>query len=365
MGGVRMKVKIGFIGSGWRAHGYWNVIRELPEKFEVAAVLTHSGASRKETEREYPGRVYDQFDEFVKQEMDFVMLLVPRRFVLGYVEKLFGQGIPILCETPPANGLPELQECYELKRRYQGKIQVAEQCFLRPYHSAVYQLIQEGRLGEASNATISMLHDYHGISIIRRMLGIGFENCAVIARQYTFPVHTHCGRKGMYGDPGASVQDTRKVADFVFENGKVGFFGFSSEQYFNYFRTCHFSVQGDQGEIFDCQAAYMGEDGYPITGEIQRVDLGLYSNLEGYCMRGFLLNGEWIYRNPYEMLGGRLSDDEIAMASMLDGMTEYIRTGKEIYSLEDALQDTYLYLCMDEAIQKGGTVYTEKQSWAK
>lgn len=107
----------------------------------------------------------------------------------------------------------------------------------------------------------------------------------------------------------------------------------------------------------------MGEDGYPITGEIQRADLGLYSNLEGYCMRGLMLNGKWIYRNPYEELGARLSDDEIAMAVILDGMAEYVVTGKEIYSLEDALQDTYLYLCMDEAIQKGKTVHTEKQRW--
>ena len=361
-----MRAKIGFIGSGWRAHGYWKVIKELPDRFEVAAILTHSGKSREIAEQEYPGKVYDSFDKFAEQKLDYVMLLVPRTHVLGYVERLFQRNIPVLSETPPGDGLAELLECYRLKQRFQGKIQVAEQYFLQPYHSGVYGLIREGRIGEVSNLTISMIHDYHGISIMRRMLGTGFQNCEITARAYTFPVHTHCGRGGLYGNPGAVTMDRRKVAEFVFEGAfqKVGFFQFSDEQYFNYFRTRHINIQGDKGEIFDDQAAYMGENGYPVKGRIVREDLGQYSNLEGYCLRGLGLNGEWIYRNPYEDSGARLSDDEIAMAGILDGMAEYVRTGKEIYSLEEALQDTYLYLCMEEAIGQGTAVCTKTQEWA-
>ena len=51
-----MRAKIGFIGSGWRAHGYWKVIKELTDRFEVAAILTHSGKSREIAEQEYPVR---------------------------------------------------------------------------------------------------------------------------------------------------------------------------------------------------------------------------------------------------------------------------------------------------------------------
>lgn len=361
-----MRAKIGFIGSGWRAHGYWKVIKELPDRFEVAAILTHSGKSRESAKQEYPGKVYDSFEKFAEQDLDYVMLLVPREHVLDYVKRLFQRNIPVFSETPPGDGMEELLECYRLKQRFQGKIQVAEQYFLQPYHSGVFGLIREGRIGEVSNLTISMIHDYHGISIMRRMLGTGFQNCAITARAYTFPVHTHCGREGLYGDPHAMTQDRRKVAEFVFEGSfqKVGFFQFSDEQYFNYFRTRHINIQGDRGEIFDDRIAYMGEDGYPVTGRILREDLGQYSNLEGYCLRGLNLNGGWIYRNPYERSGARLSDDEIAMAGLLDGMAEYVRTGKEIYSLEEALQDTYLYLCMDEAIEKGTVVRTKTQEWA-
>ena len=47
--------------------------------------------------------------------------------------------------------------------------------------------------------------------------------------------------------------DTRKRAEFVFPDGKVGFFDFAGEQYFNYFRTHHLTLQGDCGEVHDQQ----------------------------------------------------------------------------------------------------------------
>ena len=38
--------------------------------------------------------------------------------------------------------------------------------------------------------------------------------------------------------------------------------------------------------------------------------------------------------------------------------------GEGDYSLEEALQDTYLYLCMEEAIGQGTAVCTKTQEWA-
>ena len=41
-----MKIQVGFIGSGWRAHGYMRVIREFSHRMEVAGILVHSTQSR-------------------------------------------------------------------------------------------------------------------------------------------------------------------------------------------------------------------------------------------------------------------------------------------------------------------------------
>ena len=225
-------------------------------------------------------------------------------------------------------------------------------------------MIDQGKLGTISNLDISQAHDYHGMSVMRRLLGTGMENCRITARTYDFPVNYHCGREGLHKGE-KTIVDTRKRAEFVFPDGKVGFFDFAGEQYFNYFRTRHLTLQGDCGEVHDQQAAWLGQDGYPDQGSIQRDELGQYSNLEGYGMRSLRLNGEILYRNPYADRDLRLTDEEIAVAQMMEGMKTYVETGKEVYPLEEALQDTYLFLMMDEAAKEGKEIQTQDQCWKK
>ena len=74
------------------------------------------------------------------------------------------------------------------------------------------------------------------------------------------------------------------------------------------------------------------------------------------------LGEEFLYKTPF--VNARLNDDEIAVGSLLMGMHEYLKNGKEIYSLADALQDMYLCLKMEEAMaDEYKPVYTEKQPW--
>lgn len=360
-----MKLKIGFIGVGWRAHCYMRVIKEFRHRMEVSGVFVRSEKRAAEMESEFPGKVYQDLDTFMNCEHDFVMVLVPRESVLYYIEELFKKGIPVLTETPPGNGVEELNRCYELKKKYNGKIQVTEQCHLRPYFQAVLNLIKQGYLGNISNIGMGILHDYHAMSIIRKTLGLTFENCTIDAKEFYFPVHYHCGREGMHAEPASNLKnDHLKRADILFENGKVGFYDFSDEQYFNYFRTKHLIVRGDLGEINNFDVAYLGENGLPVLGQIQRDELGRYENLEGCTLRGLTLNGKTIYENPYAKEDVRLNDDEIAMAVIIDGMKRFIDGGEEIYPVEEAMQDTYLHLTLDESIRLRKPLTTTTQSWA-
>ncbi len=340
------KTRIGFIGCGWRAHGYMRVIRELSDRLEVSGIYTHSEKSFAKMNSEYPGLATDDFESFIQMEHDFVMLLVPRSYALQYIEELLKRNIPVLCETPPADGVEELERCLELKKKYQGKIQVAEQYFLQPYHQAVMNLIEQGIFGEISNITIRMIHDYHALSMMRKYLGKSFEMPEVRGQQYQFPVLGHCDRAGLHKGGTGTVMDSRMRADFIYDDGKTGFYDFSDEQYFNYFRTRHINIQGYKGEICDEDVCFMGDDGYPVQAKLVRDELGANSNLEGCGLRSITFLGKVIYKNPYFDGGYRLNDDEIAMAGILEGMANYVKTGEEIYSLEDGCQDTRLYLMM-------------------
>ena len=361
-----MKIQIGFIGAGWRAHCYMKVIDQFQHRMEVSSVFVRSKERAEQMEQEYPGKVDTNLEAFLSKKHDFVIVLIPREHVLYYIEALMKRGIPVLSETPPGNGIEELNLCYALKQKYHAKIQVSEQCFLRPYYQAVLNLIGKGSFGQINNVSMEMLHDYHAMSVTRKILGVGYENCTIDAKEYYFPVHYHCGREGIHPEDARNViADHRKRADVVFESGKTLFYDFSDEQYFNYFRTRHLCVRGELGEIFDFDTSFWGTDGYPHPGKIIRDELGQYENLEGYALRGILHNGMPVYRNPYCDEGVRLSDDEIAMACILDGMKRYIDTGEEIYPLEEALQDTYLHLIMDESVRQKKAITTEAQTWVK
>lgn len=343
--------------------GYLRVVKQVPEKFELSGMLFRNADKAAAFEKEYPGRAFTDIDRFLAEKHDMILVLLPCAVLPPYLEKVLQTGIPLLVETPPANTVDGLHAMWELNEKYHGKMQIAEQYFLQPYHKAVRTLADRGVLGEISNLRISMAHDYHGISVMRRLLGESSENCTITAQRFEFPVNRHCGRGGLVRGADNIGMDGRKVASFAYDDGKVGFFDFAGEQYFNYFRSRHLNVQGTQGEINDYTVTY--SNGFmPVTAELMRQDMGHNSNLEGYFHRGITWNGEFIYESPFAAYPeARLTDDEIAMGSMLLGMEAMIAGGPEIYPLKEALEDSYLWQKMDEAIRTGTPVRTEKQPW--
>ena len=354
-------MKIGFIGNGWRTQGYWRIVRQVPEKFEISGVLFRDAKKAAAFNESHPGLAFTELEAFLGQPHDMVFILLPAEVMLPYAEAVLRAGVPLLIETPPTWDPEKLTEVWELQKKYRAKIQVAEQYFLQPYHQAVRALTDSGILGPVSNLRISMAHDYHGISLMRRLLGEGAGNCTITAQRFEFPVLYHCGRNGM--EAGTMRRDSRKVAAFSFEDGKAGFFDFAGEQYFNDFRSRHLNVQGTHGEINDYDVCWWNGE-MPVSARLERQDTGKDSNLEGYFHRGFTWNGKMFWRSPFAgYTEARLTDDEIGMGSILLGMERMIRTGQEIYPLAEALTDTYLFLKMDEAIRTDRPVKTERQVW--
>lgn len=356
-----MAVKIGIIGNGWRTQTFLNIIRQAPEQFTLEGIFFRN-PEKAAAEHRFPGKVFTDKEAFFAQSYDFVIVAVPRTVVLETCEEVYAHGFPVLCETPPApNGVADLQKAWQLKEQYGAKVQVLEQYFCQPYHAALLKLVQEGALGPISNATMSMMHDYHGISMLRKLLNAGFADCEIDARCFTFPVVRTCGRDGIDQSGTVEANSWRKKATFSFANGTVGFYDFCDEQYFNYLRTRHAQVQGERGEITDFDVRTLDETGAPVISTITREDLGQFSNLEGYAYRGLRLNGRLLDENNLPL--ARLNDDELAIARIWLGMAEYAAGGTEIYPLAEALQDTYLFLLMDESMNTGKPIQTTRQPW--
>jgi hypothetical protein len=55
----------------------------------------------------------------------------------------------------------------------------------------------------------------------------------------------------------------------------------------------------------------------------------------------------------------------IVIATCLQKIGDYVRASTSGDSLADALQDTCLALCIDQAVQSGQTVRTAAQAWMR
>ncbi|MCM3700264.1 Gfo/Idh/MocA family protein [Paenibacillus macerans] len=357
------KIRFGLIGSGWRAEFYIRIAKAIPEKFELTGVVIRNREKGEEFARKFGVIVVHSLDELLKSQPDYVVLSVKRGVVTDYLIDLFKKGIPVLCETPPGESIEALEELWEQSDKYNAKIQIAEQYFVQPLYAAWLKVIQDGKLGEVSNINLSSLHGYHGVSIIRKFLNAGYENCIIYGKRFSFEVTETYGREGMVVD-GQIFTCTRDRLTLEFDHGKVAFFDFSDPaQYHSFIRTRQLTVQGVRGEIDDLTVRYLTPGNVPVTQELNRIDLGKYNNQE-WSHYGIMLGEEFVYRNPFA--NARLNDDEIAVSACLERMGEYLAAGTEFYSLKEALQDTYISLMMDAALKNPHQeVRTSTRIWAQ
>lgn len=355
------RIRYALIGSGWRAEFYIRIAKAVPEKFELTGVLIRDPEKGAAFAEKHGVKVVNSLDALMEEQPEFVVLAIKRGVVTDYLLTLFEKKIPVLVETPPGESEEALQQLWKAYENAAPKIQVAEQYFLQPLYASWHKAIEEGLLGDVTNINISSLHGYHGISMIRWMLGVKGEKCRIHGKRYRFPVTETYGRDGMAFD-GELFECPRDRVTLEFENGKIAFFDFSDPaQYHSFIRTRQLNIQGTRGEIDDLTIRYLTKENVPVTEDLRRIDLGVYGNQE-WSHFAVMLGERFLYRTSF--VNARLNDDELAVGSLLLGMDEYLRTGKECYSLADALQDMYLCLKMEEAMaQNYAEVETERQPW--
>jgi predicted dehydrogenase len=167
---------------------------------------------------------------------------------------------------------------------------------------------------------------------------------------------------GRGGEPAAEsivVKDhTIAVLDF---GGKSAVFNFEGDQHRSWIRSQITQVKGERGELFGTRIKYLTDYKTPVETDFIRKNLGEDENLEGSDLKGIIGDGRWCYRNPYQ--GSRLADDEIAVASCMEAMANYVRGGESFYSLADASQDLYLSLMIEQAAKQKASLHTETQRW--
>lgn len=354
-------IEFGIVGAGWRSEFFLRIAAACPERMRVCGMVVRDPDKARIVAESSGVPVFADIDSMLGEtKPSFVVASVSAVAMPSNILDLVRRGVPVLAETPPATDLAGLVALNAQVAELGGKVQVAEQYWAQPHHAARLAIAHGGRLGPISQAHVSVCHGYHGISLIRRFLGIGFECPTIRADRFVSPVLAGPGRDG----PPATerLEQAEMLQAWLDFGDRLGVFEFSLPQYRNWVRGQKLCIRGERGEILDQRVTWMKNPLTPITGDLVRHEAGRNGNLEGHHLKGIQVLDDWVYTNP--LAPARLSDEEIAIGTCLLDMDRYLTTGEDFYSLAEASQDQYLALCMERAAESGERLQTEPQPWA-
>lgn len=356
------KISFGIIGAGWRSQFFCRIGEELNDIFEISVMVEPNPERAAFIRRKWNTDVLSDIEmlETCGKRIDFLVLCLPPAVIPQVAERLTGMGYYILVETFSMESVEELSKYYK-RIKYTRQIQISEQYWLRPVQAAHLRLLKEGRIGTVTQARISVGHGYHGISLLRKYLDIGFEPCSVHGWEFKNPVVEGPGRQG-YPEEERLTEEKQQLAVFTF-GSKWGLFDFTEEQYFSRIRKLKLMVRGERGELDQDGIRYLKDYRTPVELPFLRMDTGKDGSMDVPGIESISAGADQIYRNPFG--GARLSDDETAIAAVLKKMGEYVRGGESFYSFEEGCQDQYLDILMKEAMRTGKTVTSSPQIWQK
>jgi predicted dehydrogenase len=322
------------VGSGWRAQLFFRIAAARPDRFVIPGVLVRRDAEVDRLASEHGLVAVTDLARIDDLEPDFVVVATSAASNADVCEQLTRRGHAVLLETPAGVDDAQFDRLGALAASG-ARVQVAEQYQFQPLLAARLAIIRSGRLGPITSARISVAHEYHGVALLRAALGVGIG--AFSAKGH---VHHSSIRRGpdRAGPPTVDelVPSTEVIATIDFD-GRLGVYDWTDDQYFSWIRSLRFVVRGERGEIDGNTVRFLDDSGDPIEQSLQRWDTGLTGNLEPPGHRGYLLGDEWVYRNPFPTT--RWSDDEIAMATVLDKMAAYVAHGTECYPLAEGIHD--------------------------
>lgn len=348
------------VGAGWRTDFFLRVAAVLPQ-MNVCGVVVRNETRACEVESDWGVPSFASISDLMQaRQPSYVIASVTAEAMPEVCIELAGHAVPILAETPPATDLEGLTSLYLQLSRQGARIQVAEQYWAQPLHAARQAVVDSGVLGPINQVNLSVCHGYHAMSLIRRLLGVGFEAATIRGQRFV-------GR-AVAGPDRSGPPEAEKIVDVETDfasldfGDRIGIYEFCLPQYRSWVRGQRVCIRGKRGEIVDDRVTYLKDEVTPITNRLVRHEAGRKGNLEGLHLKAIQFQDDWVYRNP--VLPARLSDEEIAVAQCLLDMQRFVEQGRPFYSLEEASQDQYLALACTKAIETGGTVQTEAQVWS-
>lgn len=348
------KIRYAVVGNGWRAMFFVRAALNLPEIFELTGVLCRTKEKARAFEREHGVKAFDTLDALLETKPEFVVSCQTKAAMPGMTMELLRRGVPVLSETPLATDLETLEEMLRLQKETGTPLEMAEQYFLYPNHQARRALIEKGTLGDVQNVWMSMMHDYHGISMLRAYLGEESGPVTIRARKLTTPIVHTGGRPGLVAG-GEIENEYRVLAQFDFGGGRVGMHDFAGSQYHSTIRTNHLRILGTRGEIFDDEVRWVQED-----GRLAKAELVYHCDEITGTLRAIDFDGERVYANPFRW-DVAMTEDDIAVCTVMTRFAKALEGGAMHYPY--AFRDSYLSIKLTELANRDAAETVDALAW--
>lgn len=372
----RKQLRLAIIGTGYRAGFYIRIAKRYPDYFHLEMLVCHSEEKAERLQRELGCRVVYDKRECEEARPDLIIIAVNKASIAEEAQEWIKKGFPVLTETPVANSVELMEELWGLKQEQNAKIFVAEQYHRYPTLMPGLEAVNRGIIGEPQSAYLSLAHDYHGASLLRRMLRLGIEDFSVMGIRCENPVVETDSRYGAITD-GRITNRVRDLFIFQFDSGKTAVYDFSGLQYHSFIRSRHLTVRGSLGEWNDNELRFIDKENN-VHHEIlapaapERYSELMKSSVDGIandykiysCNEGTLWElSENSGVSAHELCMDN-AQDEFAIASLLFDIKDALDNNEEAYPLREALEDAYTWLKMEEAaLSPGKIVKSEKRPW--
>lgn len=344
------------VGSGYRAEYFGRIARTYPDRFRAIFLCRSEEKVAKMKEKTGIDATTSIY-ECEKFKADFVVVAVDYSSLVDVCEQWVNKGYPIALETPAGANLEQINRLWELHKKG-AKIVVFEQYHRYPILANGLKEIKDGKIGTPYNAYLTLVHEYHAASLLRRMLLVDNETFVIRGECYHTPVVATDSRNEAITDGRKYIED-RSIVSITYASGKTAIYDFCGVQYHSFIRSRHILVRGEKGELNDSILYYLDEDNQPKREHIMASIPSKYANLDTQDLRE--IRKTW---QPEVFLDK--VQDEFAIASMLYDMKEFIINGKEVYPLREALDDAYFTILMKEAQEKPWTnIHSKVMPWNK
>ncbi len=380
------KIRFIIVGSGWRSLYYVRIAKALPNVFELCAMLCRTTEKAEKMAMEHHIYTTTSIEECRNMKPDFAVVVVNKASIAQVSIEWMNYGFTVLCETPASLELPVLNQLWHLHQS--GKrLVVAEQYTSYPTYKAMLDILNKGFIGEPDCMNISLAHEYHGASLMRAFLKESVSTSFTInAKCYEFNTAETLSRYECFKDGRCSLKK-RVVATFEFADGKVAWYDFDSEQYRSTIRKNYVKVQGYKGILKDNCLYFLDDHSEPQKGELiiseqitttdsENPNLKYVHEISEIYLENSHTGTELIYKAPYGICG--LNEDETAIAQLMKEAAEYtwacesssascenphhVREMMRL-KLQNALQDSYMAILLQQAVESGKTVISEPQIW--